>query len=220
MRRALQQAICQIRSFGEVMKVDVPRISKAMSYVLRHGAIKEGIEITPDGWVSMDDLLAYLKTTREVVDQVVAENNKKRFEVEGDLIRAAQGHSMVVTPEAMEATWAKFEGSGIIYHGTNFDALAGIAEKGIVSVRRTHVHLADSLSSLVGKRSNVQLFLHVSTDKLRASGQEIFRSSNGVVLVRHVPTRCIEKIQILFEAPVEVDRVRQLFSDVPVTLTL
>jgi RNA:NAD 2'-phosphotransferase (TPT1/KptA family) len=102
-----------------------------MSYVLRHGAIKEGIEITPDGWVSIMDLLGYLKTTREMIQRVVSEDNKNRFEINGDLIRAAQGHSMVVSPEAMEATWSKFEGLGTIFHGTNIDALTGIAEKGM-----------------------------------------------------------------------------------------
>jgi len=202
------------------MKVDILRISRAMSYVLRHGAIKEGIEITPDGWVSIPDLLDYLKTPREIMERVVAEDNKSRFEVDGELIRAAQGHSMVVSPEAMEATWSKFEGSATIFHGTNLDALAGIADRGIVSVRRTHVHMTDSLSSVVGKRSNVHVFIHISPDKLRAGHNEIFRSSNGVILARQVPVDCIVGIQILFEGHVGVAPIQQLFPNVPVTLTL
>lgn len=33
------------------------RISKTLSYVLRHGAEKEGISIRPDGFVLVDDLV-------------------------------------------------------------------------------------------------------------------------------------------------------------------
>lgn len=34
------------------------RISKALSYILRHGAVKEGIAIGPDGYVKLTDILA------------------------------------------------------------------------------------------------------------------------------------------------------------------
>jgi RNA:NAD 2'-phosphotransferase (TPT1/KptA family) len=33
-------------------------VSKAMSYVLRHGAEKEGIEMRADGYIKLSDLLA------------------------------------------------------------------------------------------------------------------------------------------------------------------
>jgi RNA:NAD 2'-phosphotransferase (TPT1/KptA family) len=79
--------------------------------------------------------------------------------------------------------------------------------------------MTDSLSSVVGKRSNVHVFVHISSDKLRTSGNEIFRSSNGVVLARHVPVECIVKIQILSEGPVEGVPIQQLFPNVAVTLT-
>jgi RNA:NAD 2'-phosphotransferase (TPT1/KptA family) len=32
-------------------------MSKAMSWLLRHGAVKEGIEISSDGWVSLRDMM-------------------------------------------------------------------------------------------------------------------------------------------------------------------
>ena len=59
---------------------------------------------------------------------------------------------------------------------------------------RTHVHLAESTGSRVGKRANVALLLEVSPSQLRSAGHEIYCSPNGVILTRHVPPDCIVDI--------------------------
>ena len=72
-------------------------ISKAMSYVLRHGAENLGIAIRPDGFIYLDDLLAVksvakLKPTYAMIEHIVNNNDKKRFELSEEqgvkLIRA------------------------------------------------------------------------------------------------------------------------------------
>ena len=50
-------------------------------------------------------------------------------------------------------------------------------------MRRTHVHLAESAHSHVGKRANVAVLLHV--DPTRVDG--LWVSPNGVWLTRFVP---------------------------------
>ena len=66
-------------------------ISKALSRLLRHQAVNEGVPITSDGWVRLDHLLAWKglssrngvnppPTVEEIWD-VVEENEKKRFAV-------------------------------------------------------------------------------------------------------------------------------------------
>lgn len=71
------------------------RIGKKMSYLLRHGAAENGVAISSDGYVLMNDLLNYLgnKTSLELVHSIVDNNDKKRYEVkiEGgkEYIRAA-----------------------------------------------------------------------------------------------------------------------------------
>ena len=57
-----------------------------MSYVLRHGADKEGIHMNSGGYVMMADLLQYLnrgqkKVTKEFIYSIVEDNEKKRYEV-------------------------------------------------------------------------------------------------------------------------------------------
>ncbi len=36
------------------------KLSKMLSFVLRHGAVDEGLKIRPDGYVSMDEIFEYL----------------------------------------------------------------------------------------------------------------------------------------------------------------
>lgn len=66
-------------------------ISKALSRLLRHQAVNEGVPITNDGWVKLDHLLAWKglssrngvnpPPTIEEIWEVVEENEKKRFAV-------------------------------------------------------------------------------------------------------------------------------------------
>ena len=45
--------------------------------------------------------------------------------------------------------------------------------------------------SKVGKRAGVDVMLRIDTGRLRAAGLTLYRSSNGVLLVRAVPPGCI-----------------------------
>jgi 2'-phosphotransferase len=64
-------------------------ISKCLSFILRHGATKEGINITTDGFVLVSDILAWnkiksKKVTMEELVHCVENNDKKRFEFNAD----------------------------------------------------------------------------------------------------------------------------------------
>lgn len=172
----------------------VSEVSKRLSWLLRHGAGEEGLSMDAAGWVPVSEVLHKLRLQRPVLEQVVAENNKSRLELVGERLRACQGHStegMPVTCDALEASWEHHVGDGSLWHGTTVEAVTGIVREGIRSVGRTHVHLAEGTESKVGKRAQVAVLLEVSAVKLRAAGLGIFQSSNGVVLVRHVPPSCL-----------------------------
>lgn len=88
---------------GRNRKPEDPMVkqSKALSWILRHGAVKEGIPITSDGWVLLSDLFGMRKfqnLTMETLRFIVDGNDKKRFELQEDgeesRIRAVQGHSI------------------------------------------------------------------------------------------------------------------------------
>jgi len=77
------------------------RLSKALSWLLRHNAVAQGVAIRPDGYVKVEDVLKHHKFKGFSLDDiraVVANNSKKRFQMNEEngtlLIRAVQGHSI------------------------------------------------------------------------------------------------------------------------------
>eukprot|EP01051_Picozoa_sp_SAG22_P032139 SAG22_NODE_13398_length_408_cov_0.831715_1_plen_114_part_01 len=88
---------------------DQVRLSKNLSFLLRHGAEKAGLEMGADGYVPLADVLALPQLSRwsaEDVREVVRTNDKQRFALERqggvEVIRANQGHTLrTVEDEAL-----------------------------------------------------------------------------------------------------------------------
>ncbi|NUT37168.1 MAG: RNA 2'-phosphotransferase [Hamadaea sp.] len=171
--------------------MDLVKTSKRLAYVLRHRPDSIGLTLTPDGWADIDELLRALaghgmRLTRADLDLVVAGNDKRRFLIDGDRIRASQGHSLDVdlglTPLAPPDR---------LFHGTARDALDGIFLDGLVRGNRHHVHLsADERTALtVGARHGSPVVLAVDAAAMVAEGLHFFRSDNDVWLTDHVPAR-------------------------------
>jgi putative RNA 2'-phosphotransferase len=83
--------------------VDVVRVSKRLSFVLRHRPDSVGLNLDHAGWVDVGELLAALarqglRLSRRELDYVVVTNEKQRFAFDdsGTRIRASQGHSVTV----------------------------------------------------------------------------------------------------------------------------
>jgi putative RNA 2'-phosphotransferase len=162
---------------------------------LRHGANESNLDMDAAGFARIDDVLRLARLDRASLAVVVAENNKARYEIRGACIRAVQGHSFEGTPvtlEGLEASWERVDGDGIVFHGTSVaSAVAIFAGDGIHAATRSHVHLAPSTSSVVGKRAAVDVMLSVSLETMRARDCTIYRASNGVLLARRVPVQAI-----------------------------
>src|SRR5690606_24721953 len=93
-----------VRGFRRGAAVDerrLVRISKYLAKHLRHRPERIGIELDAHGWVEIDALLAATAAhgfpiSREELEEVVARNDKRRFMIDGDRIRANQGHTVPV----------------------------------------------------------------------------------------------------------------------------
>lgn len=71
---------------------------------MRHGAVKEGLNISSEGFIDIKEILSHKSLrhyTAEDIERIVRNNDKQRFtlrEKEGALeIRANQGHSLNVS---------------------------------------------------------------------------------------------------------------------------
>ncbi|GAA1130090.1 RNA 2'-phosphotransferase [Kribbella jejuensis] len=165
------------------------RDSRAISKLLRHTAGERGLTMSADGWAAIPDVLRLLNLSRDRLDLAVRENDKQRLQVDGDRIRACQGHSlenMPVTREALENSWERVYPDDLLWHGTNRGALPAIRREGLKPGRRTHIHLAPAKDSHVGRRTSVEVLLGVDCRDL-----EVYRAPNGVLLTREVPPDAI-----------------------------
>ncbi|GAA1669330.1 RNA 2'-phosphotransferase [Kribbella yunnanensis] len=163
--------------------------SRALSRLLRHTAGERGLAMTADGWAAIADVLKVVGMERGALDRAVEVNDKRRLQVDGERIRACQGHSlagMPVTREALENSWERVYPDHLLWHGTTERVVAVIRSEGLKSGRRTHVHLAPAQDSLVGRRTKVDVLLTVDPENL-----PVYRAPNGVLLVREVPADAI-----------------------------
>lgn len=85
------------------MRKKLESTSRFLSYVLRHKPENIGLELDPEGWAAIDQLIRLanghgIKLTRELLLKVVATSDKKRFalDLSSSKIRANQGHSIQI----------------------------------------------------------------------------------------------------------------------------
>lgn len=173
-------------------------ISKSLSYLLRHGAVKEKLSIDSRGWVPVSEILAHnrLRTHRaseEDVRRVVAQNAKQRFSLETRgaqlFVCANQGHTLAqVEPELERLTRASMPPA--VYHGTYRHKMAAIRAGGLSRMARNHIHLT-SAGAALGIRANCNVLIFLDTDRCLADGYEFYRSRNGVILCGGNAQGCI-----------------------------
>jgi len=166
------------------MRHDLVSISKHLSFVLRHHPGGDGLLMDAEGWVKVEELLQAPfcldhGVTRGILDQVVAGNDKQRFEFsrDGDRIRARQGHSMKVDVGLDAAV-----PPASLFHGTSTRPLASIRRKGLLKAGRCHVHLSKDTKSAraVGARHGCPVVLTVRARAMHEQGHVFFLSRNGV----------------------------------------
>ena len=175
---------------------EAKQISKFLSYVLRHHPELIGITLNAQGWVGIEDLLAAAAAhnrpiSTEQLQAVVANNDKKRFEIDvtGQMIRASQGHSVQV-----DLGYTPAEPPAVLYHGTAQKYVDSIRQQGIVKGSRHHVHLSatQEVALQVGQRHGKPEVLTVNCQAMQADGHTFYLSTNGVWLVNHVAPQYIE----------------------------
>ncbi|XP_025985836.1 tRNA 2'-phosphotransferase 1 isoform X2 [Solenopsis invicta] len=157
-------------------------LSKRLSYLLRHGAVKEGLNIKPNGFITVEDLLnkSLLQYTIDDIKRVVKTNNKQRFTlatIDGILkIKANQGHS-IPTINQLSLRILEFIDFDII-HGTYLKYWPKIKTEGLSRMKRNHIHFAKGLNFINGLRQSADLFIYVNFDKAKEDGLIFLESEN------------------------------------------
>lgn len=161
---------------------------KRLAYLLRHDP-----NIDIHGWREVHDLVENHGYSREELVSIVANSNKQRFEfsMDGQYIRARQGHSVKVDVELEEAMPPEY-----LYHGTLATNVPSIKENGILQMDRLHVHLSvdeDTAVKVGGRRKGEVAILKVAARKMWEDGYRFWLSRNGVWLTETVPQKYLDK---------------------------
>ncbi|MEV7380191.1 RNA 2'-phosphotransferase [Streptomyces lydicus] len=165
------------------------RLSKYLAKHLRHQPERIGLTLDAQGWVPVDQLLwaaAHhgFPFSRAELEAVVLGNDKRRYTIEGDRIRANQGHSVPVDLDLPPAVPPAH-----LFHGTVARSLAAIREEGLRPMSRHAVHLSPDreTATRVGARRGRPVVLTVDAGAMHRAGHVFQVSANGVWLTGTVP---------------------------------
>ncbi len=118
--------------------MDYLKLSKEVSFALRHAPWEYELELDDEGWVDITQLLSSLHESREwqgLIEkdlQVMMErSDKKRHEIASGKIRAVYGHS--IPKKVLKEPMAPHE---ILYHGTARRFIQAIKGNGLLPQNR------------------------------------------------------------------------------------
>ncbi|XP_050550128.1 tRNA 2'-phosphotransferase 1 isoform X2 [Spodoptera frugiperda] len=171
------------------------QLSKSLSWLLRHGAVKEGFKLSPEGYLEVNKILLHKifrgKYNTSDIERVVNNNDKKRFKLRRNLstncleIKANQGHTIseVTDADLTPITQPKY---GTVIHGTYLKCWPAIKNEGLSRMKRKHIHLAkgtlDDASVISGLRRDTEVHIYINLSRALADGISFFESENGVIL--------------------------------------
>ncbi|MBD3920937.1 RNA 2'-phosphotransferase [Paenibacillus sp. PR3] len=176
--------------------MDYSKLSKAVSYALRHAPWEYELELDNEGWVYINQLLMALhienqweSVTENDLRQMIDLSDKKRHEIFKDRIRALYGHSI---PQKIHKTVDV--PPSILYHGTARPLVEQILSEGLQPMARQYVHLSVDINTanLVGKRKDSDpVLLKLDAEKAFNDGVKFYQGNNVVWLADCVPPEYI-----------------------------
>ena len=132
----------------------IERITRSLAYMLRHQPEEFGLEVDKQGWAALSDVVHALneKLGEDVeeadVHAAVDSGDRKRYEIQGDRVRALYGHSIEIEPGEPS------EPPEHVYVGVSRMDADRAARHGLRSGRRRFLHLATTIEDAIdmGKR--------------------------------------------------------------------
>lgn len=122
----------------------------------------------------------------DILEEIVRTDEKQRYSFNDDhkLIRANQGHSILVDVELEQVEPPEY-----LYHGTATKYYASIMNGGLVPKSRLYVHLSEDVDTAVkvGARHGDPVVFCIDAKVMHEHGFIFYRSANGVWLTERVP---------------------------------
>lgn len=175
------------------------KLSVHLTFLLRHQPEAAGLDMDLHGWVDIDQLITNINAqgrfslNRELLDEIVATDNKGRFRIsdDGRRIKACQGHSIPwVIPELTCC-----EPPEVLYHGTTVKAYNQILASGAISRMKRHaVHMQADPEKAWQSAERWHIapaLLRIDAARMAQDGFEFGVSDNDVWCTESVPCEYI-----------------------------
>ncbi|GAA3199677.1 RNA 2'-phosphotransferase [Lentilactobacillus kefiri] len=180
------------------MDHQLTRLSKRLSFVLRHHPDKIGIKLDRYGRVDLQTLITKFNQhfgtpiSEKIIRKIMRESDKQRYAIEGNTILALYGHSVPVQPLTPPT-----EPPEKLYHGTTHAAAKFIVDEGLKKMDRDFVHLSanQKMAVQVGKRRDPNpVIFEVAAQKAADAGILFYPTESGVWLVDAMPAKFLKII--------------------------
>lgn len=182
--------------------MDLTKVSKFLSLILRHKPEAAGITLDECGWADTYELIEAVKKKYPgfcwiILEQIVSMDEKRRYSFNEDKtkIRANQGHSIPV--------WLGLEPvepPEYLYHGTAEKSVESIEADGICRMSRQYVHLSKDIETAksVGSRHGKPVVFAIDSGLMYKCGYRFYLSENGIWLTKYVPARFCWKVDLRY----------------------
>ncbi len=175
------------------------QLSRFMALILRHRPDEFGIELDVEGYAHIDDLVEAIQSrpqwaqvTGEDIVDVIRQQDRPRFEIQDDRVRALYGHSF-----SQRIEYQEIEPPEYLFHGTIPASLERIRVEGLLPMERQYIHLSATSEDAyqVGRRRSEQpIILRIHAHKAHESGIRFYQAEEHIFLARKVPRQFIEEI--------------------------
>lgn len=188
---------------SEINNKELDKISRELSYYLRHKPEEIGLNMNSEGWVRIKELeeKAGNRFNSDTLKIIVDTDKKNRYsmsEIDGSgeiYIRANQGHSTKQVNISFKEVYRDLP----LYHGTSSKVSKIIQDTGLKGMSRAYVHLSDNIETAknVGLRhtrngeSKLVIF-EIDTKRMMEDNVKLYISDNGVWLTEYVSPQYIK----------------------------
>lgn len=168
------------------------KLSKTVSYILRHHPEDFDLKLAADASVKTAELLEALKNkfkniTKSDLIQLVKNDPKGRFSFLEDRkrIRANYGHSI----EGVNPDYQAVKAPEILYHGTRHKVKDKILAAGLKPMGRNYVHLSVEIKEakkVALRRTTEPIIFKVKAFKAYQNGQKFYKTAEDIYLTDEI----------------------------------
>lgn len=172
----------------------VERLGRFISGALRHFPDDLGLAMNQHGWVDVDVLCDAMKTrykwsNKEKLFSIIESDEKGRYEVKGNKIRARYGHSVDVDLDFPDNTLPE------LYYGASREEVDILLEKGIKPIRQRYVHLSTTVekaNEVASIHTEDPVLLAINAEEAQKDGVRLLSATENIVLSEEIPAQYLK----------------------------